>query len=128
MTVLLLGIVLTASPGTDTLAEAEAAYRTGIDLRADGARARPYFARAAEAYEAAWADGTHSPAVARNRAQSRYLAGDLGGSIREYRRGLREFPHDRELRAGLVFARSQVAYPHVGDVAEAARPREAESV
>jgi hypothetical protein len=128
MTVLLLGVMLTASPGADPLADADADYRAGVEARADAARARPYFMRAAEAYEAAWAAGSRKPAVARNMAQSRYLAGDLGGCIRDYRRGLREFPHDPDLRAGLAFARNQVAYPLVGDLADAARPREAESI
>jgi hypothetical protein len=107
--------------------EADAAYRAGIEARADAARARPQFRRAAEGYEAAWATGPRSPALARNMAQSRSLAGDLAGSIRDYRRGLREFPHDPELRAGLAFARNQVAYPHTGDLADAARLREAET-
>ena len=128
MTVLLLGVVLTAAPGADTLADADAAYRAGVEARADAARARPSFVRAAEGYEAAWANGPRDPTLARNMAQSRYLAGDLGASIRNYRRGLREFPHDPDLRAGLAFARGQVAYPHVGDMADAARPREAETV
>jgi hypothetical protein len=61
-------------------------------------------------------------------AQSRYLAGDLGGAVRDYRHGLREFPRDPDLRSGLAFARNQVAYPHIGDLADAARPRDAESI
>src|SRR5262245_7966365 len=86
--------------------------------------ARPQFLRAAESYEAAWEGGAQTAAVARNMAQARYLAGDLGACIRDYRRGLRRFPHDPHLRAGLAFAREQVLYPHTGDLAEVARPRE----
>src|SRR3954469_25571995 len=126
----MLTTVLAASPGlaaanaAESLAAADAAYREGIDARADAAAARPHFVRAAELYEAAWDAGTRTPAVARNMAQARYLSGDLGTSIRDYRRGLRAFPHDPDLRAGLAFARAQVAYPLAGDLADAARPRD----
>ena len=58
-------------------------------------------------------------------AQARHLAGDLGTCVRDYRIGLRAFPHDRDLQAGLTFARAQVAYPLAGDLADAARPRDA---
>jgi len=123
---LVLASVLFASPGgpTPDLGAAEAAYRDGLDARADAAKARPHFVRAAELYEAAWDAGTRSPAIARNMAQARYLAGDPGRCVRDYRRGLREFPHDPGLRAGLAFARERVAYPHAGDLADAARPRD----
>jgi hypothetical protein len=57
-------------------------------------------------------------------AQARYLAGDLGRCIADYRRGLRAFPHDPDLRHGLSFARGRVEYPLVGDLADAARPRD----
>src|SRR5262245_40012708 len=104
----------------DLIAQAETAYRTGIDARVDAARARPHFVRAAELYESIWDEGNRSPAIARNMAQCRLLAGDLGRSIRDYRRGLREVPHDADLRLGLAFAREQVPYPVGGDVADAA--------
>jgi hypothetical protein len=110
------------------LAEADAAYRAGLAERADSAKARPHFVRAAESYEAAWESGTRTPAVARNMARSRYLAGDLGRCIADYRRGLRAFPHDPDLRNGLAFARSRVEYPLVGDLADAARPRDPPSL
>jgi hypothetical protein len=118
--------VLVAFPGTTRtdLVDADAAYREGLEARADAVNARPHFLHAAELYEAAWDSGTRSPAVARNMAQARYLAGELGTCIRDYRRGLRAFPHDPDLRAGLAFARDQVPYPHTGDLADAARPRD----
>jgi hypothetical protein len=118
--------VLVASPSASRteLADADAAYREGLETRADAAKARPHFLHAAELYEAAWDSGTRPPSVARNMAQARYLAGDLGACIRDYRRGLRLFPHDPDLRAGLAFARDQVPYPHTGDLADAARPRD----
>jgi Bacterial SH3 domain len=106
----------------DLLAAAESAYRAGLDARTDAARARPHFVRAAELYEAIWDQGNRTPATARNMAQCRYLAGDVGRSIQDYRRGLKAFPHNGDLRVGLAFAREQVAYPLVGEVADAARP------
>lgn len=109
------------------MAAAAEAYRAGLDARADAAKARPHFARAAECYERVWERGARTPVVARNMAQARLLAGDLGRAIRDYRRGLRNAPHDRELRQGLDYAREQVAYPVNGDLADAARPREVQS-
>jgi hypothetical protein len=116
-----------AGNDANELAQADAAYRAGMAARADTAKARPHFLRAAETYEASWDGGNQTPAVARNMAQSRFLAGDLGRCVRDYRRGLRVFPHDPELRRGLAFAREQVAYPYAGELADAARPSEAAS-
>ncbi len=82
MTGLLLATMLTGSPGSG-LVEADAAYREGVGNRADSAKARPHFVQAAELYEAAWESGERTPAVARNMAQSRYLAGELGACIRD---------------------------------------------
>jgi hypothetical protein len=127
VTGLLLASVLAASPGSG-LAEAEAAYREGLAQRDDAAKARPHFINAAELYEAAWEAGEHTPAVARNMAQARYLAGELGACIRDYRLGLRQFPHDPDLRDGLSLAREQVTYSRTGDRADVARPRDAGSV
>jgi hypothetical protein len=110
------------------LADAATAYHSGLAERADSAKARPHFVRAAESFEAAWDHGTRTPAVARNMAQARYLAGDLGRSIADYRRGLRIYPHDVELRNGLAFARGRVEYPLVGDLADSARPRDPPSL
>jgi hypothetical protein len=111
----------------ELMAAAAQAYRAGLDARADAAKARPHFARAAECYERVWERGTRTPVVARNMAQARFLAGDLGRAIRDYRRGLRTAPHDRELRHGLNYAREQVAYPLTGDLADASRPREVQT-
>ena len=110
--------------GADSLADADVAYVAGLGERADSAKARPHFLRAAAGYERAWASGGRTPAVARNLAQCRLLAGDLGRAIAAYRRGLRLFPHDRDLQRGLAYVRSRVEYPLTGDLAEAARPRD----
>jgi hypothetical protein len=111
----------------EVLAEAESAYQAGLAARADAATARPHFTLAAECYEHLWERGSRTATTARNMAQSRYLAGDLGRAIRDYRRGLRVAPHDRDLRQGLAFAREQVAYPLTGDLVDVARPRDVTS-
>jgi hypothetical protein len=110
------------------LVDAATAYYAGLAERADSAKAREHFARAAGAYEAAWDRGARTPAVARNMAQARYLTGDLGRCIGDYRQGLKVFPHDADLRNGLAFARGRVEYPLVGDLADMARPRDPPSL
>jgi hypothetical protein len=124
---LILVSMLAVSPGAG-LAEADAAYWEGIAQRDDAAKARPHFVHAAELYEATWQGGQRTSAVARDMAQARYLAGELGACIRDYRLGLGKFPHDPDLKAGLAFAREQVAYSRTGDFVDAARTRDAGSV
>lgn len=84
-------------------------YRAGLESRADAVEARLHFLLAAEEFERAWNAGERTPEIARNMAQSRFLAGDLGRAIRDYRRGLRMAPHDRELQQGLNAVREQAA-------------------
>ena len=108
MTALFLTVVIAASPD-DILAVGREAYHSGLREQADSLRAQPHFVRAAEAYEQAWDAGTRTIAVARNMAQSRLLSGDLGRCIGNYRRGLKQYPHDPDLRRGLAYAREQVA-------------------
>ena len=123
MTAVLLAAVLGAAP-----ADAEASYRAGLAARDDAAAARPHFVAAAEGFEAAWDRGDRSPGLAANMAQARLLAGDLGRAVRNYRTGLRAFPHDPGLKRGLEHARGEVSYPHANDVRELARPRETGSL
>jgi tetratricopeptide (TPR) repeat protein len=122
------GVESAALPASDLRGEAEAAYRAGLEARADAAKARPCFARAAAAYERLWQIGPRTPALARDLAQTHLLAGDLARAIRTYRLGLRLAPSDRDLRVGLDFARQQVAYPVTGSLTESARPRERRSL
>lgn len=126
MNALFVALVIAASP-SDLLADAREAYQAGVRDQADSSRAQTYFLRAAEGYESAWEAGTQTVAVARNMAQSRFLAGDLGRCIANYRRGLKQFPHHPDLRRDLAHAREQVAYSHSNEVGDAARPREAGS-
>jgi hypothetical protein len=130
MTTLFLALAITASPTPSSeamLADARDSYLAGLRERADSARAQPHFIRAAESFERAWHAGTQTVAIALNMAQSRLLAGELGRSICNYRRGLKLYPHDLDLRRGLAYAREQVTYAHSSEVADAARPREAGS-
>lgn len=125
MTTPLLVAIVLANPttGADHLSKATVEYHAGLELRNDSARARLHFVRAAEAFENLWESGQQTPAVARNMAQARFLAGDIGGAIYNYRRGLIVSPLDLDLRRGLDITREQVSYPMTGDVAHAARPR-----
>lgn len=116
-----------AANSQSLLNEAATAYQAGLASRDDSVVASGHFRRSADAYESLWTQGERTPQVARNLAQARLLSGDLGRSIRDYRRGLRLNPHDAELRRGLAFAREQVAYPLVGDLEKAARPRQVDS-
>lgn len=120
---LLLAVLVASTPP----AEAEASYRAGLAARADTAAARPHFLAAADGFEAVWRRGDRSPEVAADMAQARLLAGDPGRAIRDYRRGLRAYPHDRGLGRGLTYARGRVVFPNTGDVADLARPRAAGS-
>jgi hypothetical protein len=107
----------------ELLERAESAYRAGIEERQDAVRARPSFGKAAQACEQLWKMGHRNHVIARNLGQSHLLAGNLAGAIRAYHLGLRLKPDDRELQAGLAFAREQVQYPATGNLAESARPR-----
>ena len=119
---------MSSTEGPDSLlTQAAAEYREGLAARADSNQARVHFLRAAETYERAWEAGRRTPEVTCNMAQARFLAGDLGRCVRDYRQGLRVAPSHTDLRRGLAFAREQVAYPVVGDIEKAARPEVVET-
>lgn len=102
-------------------------YQAGLDARANSLRAREHFQNAAVAFEEQWDAGDRSPTIARNMAQSRLLAGDLGRAISDYRRGLIASPHDRGLQAGLDYAREQIAWPISNDPESSLANREPDS-
>ena len=112
----------------DLLALAESEYRAGIDARADAAKARPHFAKAAAAYERLWRNGHRSAGLARHLAQAYLLAGDLPQAIRAYHLGMRLVPHDSDLQAGISYAREQVRYPMTGNLSEIGRYRDRNSI
>src|SRR5262249_58573669 len=92
-------LLLTATAGTpaevegihvycNVLMDANKAFAEGTELRADSAKARPKFARAARGYDEVWALGYRNPALALNRARAHRLAGDLPGAIVAFHDGL----------------------------------------
>lgn len=127
-------LLLTATAGTpaeaetydvyfDVFVDANRAFAEGVERRADGARARPQFARAARGYDEVWDRGYRNPPLALNRARAHRLAGDLPGAIAALHDGLTVAPYDRPLQVALEEARSAVAYPAEGDLAAQCRPR-----
>jgi hypothetical protein len=132
-------LLLTATAGTpaeaqkydvffNVLMDANKAFAEGVELRADAARARPKFARAARGYDEVWDCGYHNPALALNRARARRLAGDLPGAIAAFHDGLAVARYDRSLQVALEEARAAVAYPVEGELAAQCRPRSRWSV
>jgi hypothetical protein len=127
-------LLLTATAGTpaeverihtyfNVLMDTNKAFAEGVELRADAAKARPAFARAARGYDELWHTGYRNPALALNRARAHRLAGDLPGAIVAFHDGLAVARYDRPLQAGLEESRAAVAYPVEGDLAAQCRPR-----
>src|SRR5947208_15599362 len=84
-------LLLTATAGTpaeveqiyaffDVLVDTNKAFAEGAERRADAAKARPAFARAARGYDELWHRGFRNPALALNRARAHRQAGDLAGA------------------------------------------------
>jgi hypothetical protein len=111
-----------ASSPTDALAQAEAAFAEGVELRNDSAKARPAFARAATAYDALWNDGHRTPELALNRSRAHRLAGNLPRSIAALHDGLAVTRFARPLQVELEDARAAVQYPIDGELAAQSRP------
>lgn len=98
----------------EVLARAEAAFRAGVELRADSARAKPHFQQAVRELETLQARGVANPAFFLQLGNARLLSDDLAGAVLAYHQGLTLAPTDRDLRAALDHARTQVAYPAGG--------------
>jgi hypothetical protein len=96
------------------LEQAEKAFQEGARLRADARKARPDFQKAARFYDELRQRGMSNPDLFRAQGNAYLLANDLPRAILAYRRGLRLAPADRELQAGLQYAREQVAYAESG--------------
>lgn len=99
----------------ELLIQAEAAFRSGLEVRDEPEKARPHFRNAASCYEALRQRGAHNAELFRNQGNAYLLAGDLPQAMLAYRRGLRLAPTDSILRANLAHARAQVAYPGPGE-------------
>lgn len=112
----------------DVFAGANQAFAAGTEARADSAKARPQFARAARGYDELWHRGHHTPALALNRARAHRLAGNLAGAVAAFHDGLAVAPYDRPLQTGLEEARAAVVYPVDGDLAAQCRPRPSRTI
>lgn len=116
----LIGLGLAPSP-PEALAEAERHFAAGVADRENGDAARAHFADAALVFDSLWASGFHNPALAKNRARSHRLAGNLPAALAALHEGLAIARHDRELQVELEDARGAVEYAHA-DLGAACRP------
>lgn len=103
------------------LAVTEHAFEEGVKNRDDGTAARRWFDAAARGYEELWQRGYRNPKLARNRARSHRLAGDLPRAIAALHDGLAVARYDRDLQVELEEARSAVSYPLDGALATECR-------
>lgn len=87
------------------------AFAAGVESRADAVRARQHFRAAAEGFDALWAGGNRSPALAVDRGRSHFLAGNVTMAVVSFRAGLRETPYDADLLRGLAECRAAIQYP-----------------
>jgi hypothetical protein len=110
----MIGLLLApaAAPPDDAalLRDAEAAFHAGVRAAGTPEEAAAY-RRAADCYDELRRRGRGSPALYRNQGNAALLGDDLPQAILAYRRGLRLAPGDRDLQAGLAYARGQVLYP-----------------
>jgi tetratricopeptide (TPR) repeat protein len=106
-------------PDETVLAEAEMAFREGMNARGTSEEAK-FFRTASELYEELRQRGAENADLYRNQGNAALLAGQLGEAILAYHRGLRLAPNDRELRASLAYARDQVIYSSADNFARPA--------
>ena len=101
---------------------AEAAFQAGVEARADAARARSLFRRAAAGFDFDWTAGDHSARLAVQRGRSHFLAGDVPRAVVAFRAGLLDTPYDAELLGGLAECRAAIPYPTAASDDERLRP------
>ena len=97
-------------PEAELLRQAEADFHKGTEAAEKPAEARKQFAAAAHHFDELRKRGVLNPDLFRNLGNSEMLAGNLGGAVFAYRRGLLLSPNDGDLRANLEYARSRVRY------------------
>jgi hypothetical protein len=116
LVVAFLPTVALASARTDEeiFAQAEAAFRQGVDNKIRILQARKHFSEAADAYRELHRRGVRSPALLLNLGNAAVLADRWPEAIWAYHGGLRLDPNDRTLREHLEFARAKVLYPPAG--------------
>jgi hypothetical protein len=97
-------------PDAELLRQAEGNFHKGTEAADKPAEARKHFAAAARHFDELRKRGVLNPDLLRNLGNAEMLAGNLGGAIFAYRRGLLLSPNDSDLRANLKYARSRVRY------------------
>jgi hypothetical protein len=104
------------SPRSDEeiLAEAQTAYRQGVEHKDHLIQARRDFARAADAYLQLHRAGVGSAALYRNLGDSAILADRWPEAIWAYHLGLRFDANESVMREHLAYARAKVLYPAAG--------------
>jgi tetratricopeptide (TPR) repeat protein len=95
--------------------KAVAAFREGVALAKQPAKAQVQFRVAAVCYEALRGRGFVSATLYRNQGNAYLLAGELPRAILAYRRGLRLSPGDESLQLHLERARGHVARDGAGE-------------
>ncbi|MBI1829889.1 MAG: hypothetical protein HYR84_00395 [Planctomycetes bacterium] len=105
-----------ASTRTDEeiLAQAEAAFRQGVENKSQLLAARKHFSVAADSYRELHRRGIRSAALCRNLGNAAVLADRWPEAIWAYQVGLRLDPNDSALREQLAMARAKVLYPPAG--------------
>jgi hypothetical protein len=116
LVVALLATLALASARTDEeiFAQAEDAFRQGVDNKIRILQARKHFSEAADAYRELHCRGVRSPALSLNLGNAALLADRWPEAVWAYHGGLRLDPNDRTLRKNLEFARAKVLYPPAG--------------
>lgn len=100
-----------ATSDEQLLQRATTAFEQGVHARGTPQEST-LFQEAAADFAELRQRGYRSPALCLDEGNACLLANDLPGAILAYRRGLDLAPNDGRLRAGLKYARAQVAYPH----------------
>lgn len=105
-----------ASTRTDEeiFAQAENAFRQGVDNKVRVLQARKHFSEATDAYRELYRRGVRSPELFLNLGNAAVLADRWPEAVWAYHAGLRLDPNDRTLREHLEFARAKVLYPPAG--------------
>lgn len=104
-----------ARSDTEILAQAEAAFRRGVESKGRFLVARQHFSEAADRYLELHRRGLHSAALYRSLGNAAFLADRWPEAIWAYQVGLKLDPNDAAMREHLEFARAKVLYPPSGE-------------
>jgi hypothetical protein len=111
--------VLADVSDAELVAQAEEAFRAGVERRDDPAAAREHFRDAAARFEELRRRGASNAPLFLDLGNAYLLADDLPRAVLSYRRGLHLAPADDALRAALGRARALVTSPPEGGTAAA---------